>query len=123
LDIAARFIIGYAVAIPCASLCVNRRILSVITTRTNGREDREDQLKRFAVDSLICVGIPFFQMAIQYIPQGHRFDIFQEVGCFPFTYNTPVAFVLVYSWPVILGLISAFYAGEFSWCIFFVEYN
>jgi pheromone a factor receptor len=44
-----------------------------------------------------------------YVTQGHRFNIFEQAGCYPWTYNTPVAFVFVWTWPLIIGLISAFY--------------
>lgn len=42
---------------------------------------------------------------------GHRYDIYQQVGCYPFVYNTPVAFPLVYVWPIVIGLCSAVYCG------------
>jgi pheromone a factor receptor len=45
----------------------------------------------------------------EYIVQGHRFNIFEEIGCYPMTYNTPASFPLVYCWPVVIGLISAGY--------------
>ena len=47
-----------------------------------------------------------------YIPQGHRFDILEDIGCYPSTYNTWVAYVLVISWPLVIGLISGVYCGE-----------
>lgn len=50
----------------------------------------------------------------EYIPQGHRFNIFEDVGCYPFTYNTWVAYLLVSCPPVAIGCVSAVYAGEFD---------
>lgn len=41
--------------------------------------------------------------------QGHRFDIFEEIGCFPVTVNTLPSYFLVWSWPLVLGLISMVY--------------
>ena len=46
----------------------------------------------------------------EYIPQGHRFNIFEDIGCYPATYDTPVAYVLVWCPPVAIGLVSAVYA-------------
>lgn len=43
--------------------------------------------------------------------QGHRFDIYEDAGCEPVTYNTPAAFVLVYMWPLISGLFGAFFCS------------
>lgn len=48
------------------------------------------------------------------IPQGHRYDIYEDIGCVPTVYNTPLAVVMFYIWPIVIGLISAVYCGEFS---------
>ena len=45
----------------------------------------------------------------EYIVQGHRFNIYEDVGCWPATYNTPYAYLLVFSWPVVIALVSAVY--------------
>lgn len=80
------------------------------------------------VDLAIGLGLPVMEMILrmspqlkifyislieiisEYIPQGHRFDIYEDFGCFPFTYNTPVALVLVSVPPVLIGCISAVYS-------------
>ncbi|KAI5996057.1 pheromone A receptor-domain-containing protein [Pisolithus marmoratus] len=46
---------------------------------------------------------------IQSLCQGHRFNIFKEIGCYPATYNTPPAYALVWCWPVAIGVVSAVY--------------
>jgi pheromone a factor receptor len=63
------------------------------------------------IDLAIGLGIPIVEMVISYIPQGHRFNIFQEVGCYPAIYNTLVALILLSIWPVIIGLVSMVYSG------------
>ena len=45
-----------------------------------------------------------------YIPQGHRFNILEDIGCWPHTYVTWVAYVLVFIPPILIGLVSAAYA-------------
>lgn len=49
---------------------------------------------------------------IAYIVQGHRFNIFEVIGCYPAIYNTVPTYFLVYMWPVVVGLISAVYCGK-----------
>ena len=49
----------------------------------------------------------------EYIVSGHRFDIYEQLGCYPFTYNTPVAYPLSELWPLVIGLVSAVYACSF----------
>ncbi|KAH7911860.1 pheromone A receptor-domain-containing protein [Hygrophoropsis aurantiaca] len=107
-DISSRFIIGSAVAIPASSLCINRRlykIASVSTVMKSRAERRRDVL----VDLSIGLGIPIVEMALQYIVQGHRYNIFENIGCFPFTFNSPPAYALVFAWPIAIGAISACY--------------
>ncbi|KAG2040967.1 pheromone A receptor-domain-containing protein [Suillus americanus] len=107
-DISSKFIIGANVAIPACSLCINRRLYhiasvsSVTKTRAQKRHD-------IMTDLAIGLGIPVLEMILQYIVQGHRFNIFEEVGCYPATFNTPPAYVLVFAWPLALGCISAYY--------------
>ncbi|PPR07023.1 hypothetical protein CVT26_005218 [Gymnopilus dilepis] len=108
-DISSRFIVGSAVAIPAASLCINRRLYHISSVRSvtiTKAEKRRDII----IDLAIGLGLPLLEMVLQYIPQGHRFNIFEDVGCYPFTYNTWPAFVLVYCPPIAIGLVSAVYA-------------
>jgi len=55
------------------------------------------------------MGIPILQIVFQYIVSGHRFDIYEQIGCYPFTYNTALAYPFSISWPIIIGLVSAVY--------------
>jgi pheromone a factor receptor len=61
------------------------------------------------VDLAIGIGLPVLEMILQYIVQGHRYDIYEDIGCVPFTYNTGLAIVLVYLPPILIGLTSAVY--------------
>lgn len=63
------------------------------------------------VDLAIGIGIPVLYMILQYISQGHRYNIFEDVGCYPFTYNTWVGIVLVNVPPILVGLVSAVYCA------------
>jgi len=61
------------------------------------------------VDSVICLLFPSVCMALAYIVQGHRFNIYEGIGCSTATYNTLLAYFLVDWWPVLIGIISALY--------------
>ncbi|KAI0946033.1 hypothetical protein AcV7_010119 [Taiwanofungus camphoratus] len=52
-----------------------------------------------------------FDAFADYIVQGHRFNILEDVGCLPEIFNTPPAYPLVFMWPVLLGCISFVYAS------------
>lgn len=107
-DISTRLMIGIAVAIPSASLCINRRLYKIASVQIVS-VTRKDKQRAVLIDIMIGVGIPVTEMVLQYIVQGHRYDIFEDIGCYPFTYITPPAFVLVLVWPLVIGLISAVY--------------
>ncbi|KAF5342954.1 hypothetical protein D9758_014948 [Tetrapyrgos nigripes] len=107
-DISTRFFLGASVAIPAASLCINRRLYH-ISTANSVTTTRAEKRRAIMVDLAIGLGIPILEMILQYIAQGHRFNIFQEIGCYPFTYNTWVAYVLVSTWPIAIGLVSISY--------------
>lgn len=51
---------------------------------------------------------------LDYIIQGHRFDILEDIGCYPVVYNTLPSYFLYFMWPVALGIVSFFYSGTFS---------
>ncbi|KAF4623145.1 hypothetical protein D9613_002291 [Agrocybe pediades] len=108
-DISTKFFIGTTVAIPAASLCINRRLYHISSVRSvtiTKAEKRRDVM----VDLAIGLGIPLLEMILHYIPQGHRYNIFEDIGCLPSTYNTWVAYVLVYCVPIAIGCVSAVYA-------------
>ncbi|KAJ7643057.1 pheromone receptor [Mycena polygramma] len=107
-DISTRLIVGIAVAIPAASLCINRRLYKIASSSTVSISKAEKR-RAVLVDLAIGLGIPFVQMPLQFIVQGHRYDILENVGCYPTTYNVVPAYPLSYLWPNIINLISAGY--------------
>ena len=48
----------------------------------------------------------------EYVVQGHRFNLYEGVGCMPALYNTALMYVTTAMWPVVLGLCSAVYCGK-----------
>jgi pheromone a factor receptor len=109
-DINIRIQIAVAVAWPACALCIVRR-LYYIASPTTVTTTKADKRREVIVDLLITVGLPVLQMVLQYVVAGHRFNIYEDFGCAPATWNTHLAYVLVWSWPVIIGLISATYGA------------
>lgn len=108
-DITSKVIVGLSVAIPAASLCINHRLYCIAAVRSVTRTKAEKR-RAIIVDLAIGLGIPVVVMALHYIVQGHRYNIFEEVGCYPFTYNTPPAYFLVWMVPIPIGLTSGAYS-------------
>ncbi|KAJ7034226.1 pheromone A receptor-domain-containing protein [Mycena alexandri] len=107
-DISTRLTVGISVAIPAASLCINRRLYKIAACQTVSITKAQKR-RAVMVDCAIGVGIPVLQMILQYVVQGHRYNIMEDIGCYPDTYNTPLAYPLSYLWPNIIGLVSACY--------------
>lgn len=58
---------------------------------------------------MVCV-VPC-STPVAYVVQGHRFDIFEQVGCYPHIVNMLPAYFLVMMWPILIGLTSMIYCG------------
>ncbi|KAJ8075726.1 a-factor receptor [Marasmius tenuissimus] len=108
-DISAKYYIGINVALPACCLCINRRLYHIATANAV-TVTRAEKRRAIMVDLAICVGLPVLAMILHYIPQGHRYDIFEDLGCYPSVYVTWVAFVLVFAWPLAIACISGVYS-------------
>nr|QPG55753.1 pheromone receptor [Auricularia cornea] len=107
-DISTKIIVGLSMAIPLASLCINRRLYNIATMQavavTKAQKKRD-----VIIDTLIAVLVPMIFMAVHYTMQGHRYDIIENYGCWPTTYNTAPAYVLVFAPPIAVCCISLVY--------------
>ncbi|TDL26972.1 STE3-like pheromone receptor [Rickenella mellea] len=108
-DISSRLIIGVNVGIPAAALCIVRRMYNIYAEDVvkTAQKIRRESIE----DLLIGVGLPVIDMALEYIVSGHRFNIFEGIGCYPATYNIWPAYILVFSWPLIIAIVSSVYSG------------
>ena len=62
--LASRYIIGVSVAIPAASLCINRR-LYLITTVQSVTKSKAEKHRDVMVDLAIGLGIPLLEMILR----------------------------------------------------------
>lgn len=108
-DITSRLYVAIGIAIPAACLCIARRLYQIAVVR-NVIITKAEIRRSIIIDLAIGLGLPMLGMSLQYISQGHRFDILEDVGCFPFNYNTPVGIVIVSVPPILIGCVSGIYA-------------
>ncbi|KAF7312246.1 Pheromone B alpha 1 receptor [Mycena indigotica] len=107
-DISTHFMNGFNLAIPATSLCINRRLYQIASVKTVTKT-KQEQRRAIIVDFLIGLGLPLLQIPLQYIVQGHRYNIFEDIGCLGETFETPVAVVLFHLPPILVGCVSAVY--------------
>jgi pheromone a factor receptor len=107
-DISTRFLVGLNVGIPAALLVINHRLFKIVS-RTAALTTEAEKRRALFIDLAIGLGIPLVQMGLQLVVEGHRFDIFEEIGCIQSTYNVTLAFPLLHIWPVVISIITAIY--------------
>ncbi|KAL1741339.1 fungal pheromone STE3G-protein-coupled receptor [Schizophyllum fasciatum] len=109
-DISIRIIMATTVGLPMSSLCIVRRLYKITKVQAVSISPSE---KRRAVllDCLLCGLFPLLFIALQYVVQGHRFNIYEGIGCMPAIYNTPLMYFTTAMWPVVLGSCSAVYCA------------
>ncbi|TFK95865.1 putative fungal pheromoneG-protein-coupled receptor [Pterulicium gracile] len=107
-DISIRIFAGATLGIPASALCIVRRLYKIASLNSTS-VTRAEKRRAVMLDLFIAVVFPIILTALQYVVQGHRFDVIEEVGCMVFLYNTPVAYVITFMWPVIFGVVSAVY--------------
>ncbi|KAI0656225.1 STE3-domain-containing protein [Cubamyces menziesii] len=107
-EISTRLTIAASVGIPAAAMCINQRLYSISRVQAV-MVTRAEKRRAVLIDTFICVLFPLIIMALSYIVQGHRYNILEELGCFPALYNTLLTYFLVNWWPLVLGFIASVY--------------
>ncbi|CDO68081.1 hypothetical protein BN946_scf184788.g12 [Trametes cinnabarina] len=107
-DITTHFTIGSSIGVCCASLVINRRLYHIANISTVSIS-RSDKRRNMVTDLAIGVGIPIVSMCLYWVYQGHRFDILEGVGCTEEFPNSFLAYLLYFTWPIVIGLVSATY--------------
>lgn len=104
----ARIQAGLNVAVPAASLCINRRLYKIATIKTV-TVDKSEKRRTVMTDLLIGLGIPILQMITQYVVSAHLYTIFEDIGPV-LTSSFLVETILLFSmWPLVIGCVSLVY--------------
>ncbi|KAJ3785137.1 pheromone A receptor-domain-containing protein [Lentinula aff. detonsa] len=108
-DISVLTIIGASVGITSSTLAISRQLYHISTM--NGRSTTPQEKRReIIINCVIAFGIPLLVMALHFVVQPRRFDIFEEIGCQPATFNTVASYILYFMWPVLIGVCSFIYS-------------
>ncbi|KAG6908398.1 hypothetical protein DXG01_004827 [Tephrocybe rancida] len=104
---ATKFMIATAAALPAASLCISRRLYLIATD--SAAKSEADKRREMLLDLGIGLGAPAICAILHIVVQKKRFNIFEDYGCTPSVYNTPLAYVLVQAPVLVVALVSAGY--------------
>ncbi|KAK0552185.1 a-factor receptor [Tilletia horrida] len=108
-DISTKLIFGGFMGLPCSSIVVLRQLEEIGATR-KVRSTAQDKRNQLYFELGVGIVIPVIYMALHIVNQGHRFDIYEDIGCFPTYYLTPVAVVMVLLPPAIASCIGLVYS-------------
>ncbi|KAB5588812.1 Pheromone B beta 1 receptor [Ceratobasidium theobromae] len=96
-DINTKLIIGGNFALPATGFCVCR-FLAQVGAPPRSIPDASDKRRRARFD-------------IDYVVQGHRFDIIEEIGCIPYVYQSVAGLLIVRLPSLLVSLGGLVYAG------------
>ncbi|KAJ3857555.1 fungal pheromone STE3G-protein-coupled receptor [Lentinula lateritia] len=106
-DFSTHVILAGTFAIPLSSLCIVRRLYLIASAKS--ALTRIEKRRAVILDTTLCLIVPLVLTALQYIVQGHRYCIFEEIGCMPYVYRTLATQFIVTFPPILTGLVSAYY--------------
>jgi len=109
-DISTKIIIGVTIALPACSFCITRHLEHVASSRY-AISTNADKRRRSMIDICFTFGLPLLIMALHYVVQGHRFDLFEDIGCEPSTYIGIQAIFVLWVPPLVLSVGSLIYAS------------
>ncbi|CAL1697603.1 unnamed protein product [Somion occarium] len=108
-DLSVRIDYIARIGVVSAALVIARRLCK-IATGTTVSSTRRDKQRAIMIDLAIGLVPPLSQLIIFFFVQGHRFDIYEGVGCTVATPNT-IPYLFLYGlWPIFIGLGSATYS-------------
>ncbi|KAF9264934.1 STE3-domain-containing protein [Marasmius fiardii PR-910] len=81
---------------------LHKQTLYLMISKRQLAINKNEKLRVLLEDLAIGVGIPVLEMILHYIPQCHRFDILEDLDCYPSTYITWVGYALIFSWFLVI---------------------
>ncbi|KZO97540.1 fungal pheromone STE3G-protein-coupled receptor [Calocera viscosa TUFC12733] len=113
-DISTKFIIASNLALPAAAFSICRFLCDVAKPNA-GEQTKHQKRWRATVELFLCWGQPAIIMALHYIVQGHRFDIYEYIGCQPTFYVSWASLFIITFPPLVYCFGTFFYAGFALW--------
>jgi len=107
-DITSRWMLASGVGICASSLIINRRLYKIASVSAVSTT-RSEKRQMVIIDLSIGLGIPILQVLLYWFIQGHRFDIYEGIGCFFVIPNTILSYFLSDIWPIVIGMVSFVY--------------
>ncbi|PVF90770.1 fungal pheromone STE3G-protein-coupled receptor, partial [Serendipita vermifera] len=95
--------------IASSTFCIQYKLWIIASTKAVFITKTEMRRQKYAT-YFLCVGLPLIVCALHYVVQGHRGDIYEDIGPYSSTYNVTLAFAIYYPWDPVICTVS----GVFS---------
>jgi len=125
-DITSRIVIAINIAVPATGLCIQRHLYCIISDPVV-TTTRAEKRRSMIIDLLIGLGLPIIDVILGmlfskmrrkvltvlavYVVQNRRYDIYEDIGCYPAVINTALSLVLISVGPIAIGLITSIYCS------------
>ncbi|KAF9487948.1 STE3-domain-containing protein [Pleurotus eryngii] len=109
-DICTKIVVGASFALPICTMCVCKH-LEMVSSNRKVKFDHNDKRRRMIFESVMCFVVPLVFMALHYIVQGHRYDIFQYIGCQATVYISVPAILLIWVPPLFFSVLTLIFAS------------
>lgn len=121
---------------PIACFLIKRRLYNLARLSPVIKKRRE-----LALELGLGLGLPVLEVGLCMLPwsssfhledpdsrsdytvQGHRFDIYEEAGCWPTMVNLPWAYPLVICVPLVIGLVNLVYGSKSRYFVPLLRYE
>ncbi|TEB23050.1 STE3-domain-containing protein [Coprinellus micaceus] len=109
-DIVTKLQIGGNIALPacCLALCIN---LESIASLRNAHTTPASKRRKLFLELGFCWILPMIYMVLHYVVQGHRYDIVEDFGCRPTTYNSVASIFLIWVPPMLCVVVTLILAS------------
>ncbi|KAJ7744138.1 pheromone A receptor-domain-containing protein [Mycena metata] len=108
-EISIRISMAVSVALPAASLCINRRLYEIVSMPPGSVVDKPQKRRAIIVDSFLTGLFPALYVVLQLVSQRHRFNVLEDIGCTPDFYDALPTYFISYTAPVVLSFGSLVY--------------
>lgn len=105
-------------SIPLCSLAQMRRLAAVIGPKAMELTTHKAQKRRLVEEFIICIVLPVLMLPVLYCIQGHRYDIYENIGPVLPAVVTWVAVIVQRLLPLLISILSLMYGG--GWGVFCV---
>lgn len=110
--LAVRIQVMYWVGLGSSSLAQMWRLHSIASTKRVRGYSAAERWRRRAFDVTLCFGFPALQVLLYWVIQGHRYDLFEGIGCWRPAYISWPEVVIMVIWPTLIACASGVFASE-----------